>query len=194
MKNSKSTLLKVALMSALLIGTVACMDNKTKENQQLVLEEDNPSEVDDKRVEKDQAYFAEAAEIDMEFISLAKLAQEKENSSHVKELGKMVEDQHTQSLKDLTQLIKRRNMTLPPSSNDEANELYREMEDKSAVDFGKSYSDHMVSEYKDAITHYEKMSTESSDSETRAWAAEALPGLKEHLEHSKTCQEECNKM
>ena len=114
--------------------------------------------------------------------------------NHVKELGKMMEDAHTKSMNDLTALAKSKNITLPTSTTDNGMDAYKKLSDKSGTDFGKSYSDMMVSGHKDAIALFEKASTSSTDPDIKAWATETLPTLRTHLDHAMMCKKECDKM
>ena len=51
----------------------------------------------------------------------------------------------------------------------------------------------MVNGHKDAITMFDKASTESIDEDIKAWAIAMLPVFRTHLDHAITCQEKCEK-
>lgn len=99
----------------------------------------------------------------MEEIKLGKLAQEKGRMSHVKELGKKMEVDHTKSLSDLKALAKSKNISLPTSTTDDANDDFKSLNEKSGNDFDKAYIEMMVDDHKDAIEIFEKASTDSDD-------------------------------
>ena len=69
------------------------MNNKSEDTKE-VDEESNEEKLDNNKSEKDAKFLVNAAKINMEEISLGKLAQEKRRMSHVKELGKMIENTH----------------------------------------------------------------------------------------------------
>ena len=69
------------------------MNNKSEDTKE-VDEESNEEKLDNNKSEKDAKFLVNAAKINIEETSLGKLAQEKRRMSHVKELGKMIENTH----------------------------------------------------------------------------------------------------
>lgn len=193
MKNLKTTVLQVTLIIAATISLSSCMNNKPDDTKE-VAEEHNDAKFEKSGNEKDAQFLVNAAEINMEEISLGKLAQEKGTVGHVKELGKMMEGEHNKSLVDLTALAKTKNITLPSTSTDDGMTAYKKLNDKSGNDFNKSYADMMVSGHKDAIALFEKASTDCTDPDIKAWATATLPALRTHLDQAMVCQKECEKM
>ncbi len=193
MKNYKSNVLQAILLMTIIIGISSCMDKESK-NTKEVADESNDAKFDENSNEKDAQFLVSAAEINIEEISLGQLAQQKGTMKHVKELGKMMEDEHTKSATALSELAKTKNITLPTSQTESGQNAYKKLNSKSGNDFDKTYADIMVNGHKDAIELFETAATESADSEIRAWAAATLPVFKTHLDHSIMCQKECNKM
>lgn len=192
MKILKSTMLQATLIITTIIGTSSCTNNKP-ENTKDVAEEHNDAKFDNNKNEKDAQFLVNIAEINREEISLGQLAQQSGRITHIKELGKMMEDAHTKSLADVTALAKSKNISLPDALTDNGKAAYKKLNDKSGNDFDKAYADMMVSEHKDAISLFEKASTESTDLEIRAWATASLPALRTHLDHSMMSQKKCDK-
>lgn len=143
---------------------------------------------DNDRQGKDAEFLINAAEINLEEIQLGKLAQEKGGTEEVKALGKMMEEAHSKSLIDLTALAKRKMITLPSSSTNDAQGTYDNLSEESGDDFDKAYADKMVSEHKDAIAAFEDASTDSEDMDIQNWARSSLPALRKHLEEAVDCQ------
>ena len=179
-------LLLTFVITVLLIAS--CGYNQKPEDSKDVAEEHNDAKFEDNDQEKDAQFLVNAAEIHLEEIQLGKLAQQIGRTTQVKELGKMMEDVHTKSLNDLTALAARKMVTIPTSPTDDAKDAYEKLSDKSRNDFDKSYADMMVSEHKDAISIYEKASSECDDTDIKNWASASLPGLRKHLDHSIDCQ------
>ena len=148
----------------------------------------------DNSIEKDARFMMKAAQINMEEIALGKLAQQKGNTAHLKELGKMMETDHTKASAELMELAKSKSVTLPLAASAEAMDVAKTLSQKSGNDFGKAYSDMMVNGHKDAIALFTTASNESSDASVKAFADKMLPAFKTHLEHSLMCQKECEKM
>jgi putative membrane protein len=193
MKNYKTLLFRTTLIIAVIVGVLSCA-NKKPEDTKEIAEESNDAKFDKKSSERDAQFLVNAAEINMEEISLGKLAQQKSSMSHVKELGKMMEVEHSKSMISLTALAQTKMISLPSSATNDAMDAYKKLNDKSVNDFGKAYSSMMVKGHKDAIALFEKASTDCTDLDIRNWATEMLPALRQHLDHSMMCQKECDKM
>ena len=114
--------------------------------------------------------------------------------SHVKELGKMMEDEHTKAMNELKGLAKTKMVTIPDMPTQPAMDAYNTLNAKKGKDFDKAYSDMMVMGHKDAIALFEKTSANSGDANVKGWATSTLPALRKHLDHAVMCQKECNKM
>lgn len=138
--------------------------------------------------------WLDAASVSLEEISLGQLAQQKSKTAHVKELGKMMVDEHTKSLASLTELAKKKNITIPAAQTENGQTAYKKLSDKPAGEFDMAYADMMVNGHKDAVALFEKAAAGSKDPDIQAWAAATLPALRLHLEHSLECQKECAKM
>jgi putative membrane protein len=189
----KKALLPVTFVAAILI-MASCgynqkpndnrVDAREQNNDGVVVEDQNEVKFVNNNQENDAQFLVKAAEINLKEIQLGQLAQQKGGSAQVKELGKMMEDAHTKSLNDLTALAKSKMITIPSSSTDNAQDAYKELNEKSDNDFDKAYVDLMVSEHKDAIEAFEDASTDSNDSDIKNWATVSLPGLRSHLNHS----------
>lgn len=192
MKNQHTVFLQAALIFVVLLGAVSCVSKKTDDTKEEA-EEHNEAKFNDSNNEKDAQFLVNAAEINREEISLGKLAQENGKTAHVKELGKMMEVEHTKSLKDLTALAKTKNVTLPESQTNKGEDDYKKLNNESGSTFDLAYADMMVSGHKDAIAMFEKAAKECTDSDIRSWAEATLPLLRMHLDHSLTCQKECKK-
>lgn len=193
MKKFKTAFYQATLIIAVIISSSSCMNNNSKDTK-AIAKELNRAKFDEITSENDAAFLVKATEINMEGISLGQLAQQKGSINHVKELGKMMDDEHTQSLADLAELAKTKNISLPTSQTENEKEAYKKLSEKSAKNFDKAYADMMVNKHKTAIKLFEKASTDCTDPDIKAWAAATLPILKIHLDHSLICQKECEKM
>ena len=130
----------------------------------------------------------------MEEIQLGKLAQNNSLNTEVKDLGKMMETEHANAQSDLVALAAQKQITLPTSLTDDGQEANKKLMDKQGKDFDKDYCDMMVKGHKDAISKFEKASTEATDPDIRNWALAMLPGLRMHLDNFISCQNKLDKM
>ncbi|MCR9017474.1 DUF4142 domain-containing protein [Aquiflexum gelatinilyticum] len=198
--NIKSIVLHTIYVAGTVFFASSCSETKTTDSME-VAEEENVSRLtsDDETmvvIDNDNGvkFLMAAAEIQLEEISLGKLAQQNGNSTHVKELGKMMEADHTKTLSELQALSQSKSVSIPTMITEDSKETYEDLVDKTGNDFGKAYSDLMVEHHEDAIELFEKAATDSEDAEIKAWAAQKLPTMRTHLEHAKACKEECDKM
>ena len=193
MKNFKTVFIQATLIIAVLIGITSCKNNYSKDTKD-VAEDHNDAKFDKNDNEKDAQFLVNAAEINMEEISLGQLAQQKGSSNHVKELGKMMEESHTKSLTELTALAQTKSISLPTSQTDNVKEAYKDLNEKSGNDFGKEYSSMMVKGHEKAIELFEKASNDCTDLDIKACATATLPLLRTHLDQAMVCEKQCKKM
>jgi putative membrane protein len=116
MKNliNRKSILIPALFIAGSFLVVSCSENKTADSNtdsREVAQQENIAKVssDDQAIvvienDNDAKFLMDVAEMQLEEISLGKLAQQKGNTAHVKELGKMMETSHTQTLTEVKAL------------------------------------------------------------------------------------------
>lgn len=197
MKNSrklKSVLFIIGLISIVSFGITSCSNNAKTEDSKEVAEDKNDAKMDGMKDEADAQFLVNVAEINQEEISLGKLAQEKGSLTDVKELGKMMVDAHTKALADLSELAMKKSISLPEAKTDDVNEVYKEMNEKSGKKFDEKYCDKMVDGHKDAISKFEKASTDAVDPDIKMMATNMLPDLRKHLEMAEMCKKKCEAM
>lgn len=198
--NIKSILVLSICISGTIFLASSCSENSSvdlKENaaqENITQQSTNDQTILVVENDKDAEFLKEAAEMQIEKINLGKLAQQKGSSPSVKELGKMMETDHTIAFTELKALAQSKSVSIPTSITEDSNNSYKKLEDKSGNDFGKAYSEMMVEHHQDAIELYEKASTRSKDPEISTWASKKLPGLRTHLKHAEACKMECDKM
>ena len=112
----------------------------------------------------------------------------------VKDMGKMLEADHTKALSDLKVLAAKKQVSIPTALTDDGKDAEKKLADKKGKDFDKEYCDMMVNGHKAAIEKFEKAAADANDAEVKAWASSMLPGLRTHLDHALTCQKNCAKM
>jgi len=191
----KSGVLLLGLASAsvfLMLTLASCNNTKTKDTKE-VAEDHNDAKFTNTK-EDDADFLVSAAEINLEDIQLGKLAQTRGTSAQVKELGKMLETEHTKALADLQALAAKKQITIPTTLTDDGMSANKKLMDTKASDFDKEYADRMVSGHKDAISKFEKASTDANDADIRNWASSMLPALREHLDQTITVQKQYEKM
>lgn len=188
----KALVLATFTITSLLL--VSCNFDQNSTGTKDLAEDQNEEKFDNSRQEQDGQFLVNTAEHNLKEIQYGQLAQQKGRTSHVKELGKMMEDAHTKSQRELIALAKSKNISIPTSPTNEVKETYNMLNDKSEDDFDEAYTDRVVNMHNDAIDAFEKVSTNSEDSDVRGWAIKTLPQLRKHLNHSQECQQKLDEM
>ncbi|PKP47236.1 MAG: DUF305 domain-containing protein [Bacteroidetes bacterium HGW-Bacteroidetes-11] len=185
--NIKSLLVLPVFIAGALFMATSCSESKTSDSREVAKEENiarlasNNQTIVVVENDNDTQFLMDAAEMQLEEINLGKLAQQKGTSPQVKELGKIMEDDHTKALNELKALAQSKSVTIPTSITNDSKDVYEKLADKTGNDFDEAYSDLMVEHHEDAIDLFEKGSTDSKDAEIRAWASQKLAGLRTHL-------------
>lgn len=190
---------KTAIIDGMLIivigfGITSCGNSSQPENTKDAAEEHNDAKFDNNKTENDAQFLVDAAEINLMEIQLGNLASEKGMMSEVKDMGKMIADDHSKSLDELNGLATKKSVTIPTTLTDEGQSAYKKLNDKTGKDFDKDYCDMIVSEHKGAIERFEKAADKSTDTDIKNWATATLPALRKHLDQAITCQDNCKKM
>lgn len=189
--NYKTIFANTIAITAIVISLSACTDKSKTEETKAIAEEHNEAKFENKNDEKDVAFLVKAVAINLEEIQLGQLVQQTSKSTNVKELGAMMEKQHTDAMNQLKDLAAKKTISIPTTITQEGKDAFDKLSKKTGKDFDKEYCDMMVNGHKGAIALFDKVSTESTDTDIKAWAAVMLPVLRTHLDHAITCQEKC---
>jgi len=176
-----------AAVVSLSLGIVSCKNESKPEDTKEAAEDQNEAKFDDTSKDSladDSEYLVAAAEVDLKEIELGKLAQTKSTNADVKALGKMMVDQHTKSSADTKTLAQSKNISLPMALTEKGQEAYNDLNKKSGNDFDKEYADMMVDGHKKTIEKMEKAAKDAKDPQIKQWAANMIPTLQAHLQHS----------
>ncbi|MBW6497558.1 MAG: DUF4142 domain-containing protein [Bacteroidales bacterium] len=178
----KQTMIQATFV-ALIFLVASCGTNQQRDSKD-VAQDENEARFDRDRQQNDAQFLVNIAEINMKQIQLGQLAQQKGTTTHVKELGKMMEDAHTKSQRELTALARSKSITIPTTATNDVRDAYNDLNEKTGVDFDKAYADLMVSRNEDAISAFEKATTDNYDTEIKNWAIASLPALRTNLNHA----------
>lgn len=174
------------LLAAAVLSLAACNYNHNSDNP--LTRSDNKNGTDTTMHSADWQFLNKAAEINLEEIKVGALAQQKGYSSDVNDMGKMLEQEHTKSWNELTQLAQKKSMTIPTTLDSGAKADYATLSSLTGKEFDKKFCEMMVNGHKDAIALFEKESTQANDSDIKHWAASTLPTLHKHLDDAISCQ------
>ena len=134
-------------------------------------------------VEKGDAKFAvEAASGGMTEVALGKLAQEKGESTKVKNFGAMMVTDHTKANMELMGLAKTKSITLPTVPGADDQKVIDKLSKLSGKDFDKAYVSDMIDDHKHDIKVFQDAAKNCSDADIKGFASKTLPTLQNHLD------------
>jgi len=197
-KNLNVKMWQVALATATLSGIISCnnsqKDNTTTGSDTLnmtntVSTTSTVTTANKTDTSADNQFLRKAALINLEEIRVGRLAEKKGVALDIREMGKMLENDHQKSLTELTALATKKSVALPQELDSGGQSDYRDLDSKNGKEFDKKFCDMMVSGHKDAISLFEKESSQTTDNDIRNWATETLPVLHKHLDEATKCQD-----
>jgi len=191
--NSLAKVLFSAAFVTLFLGLSSCKNEAKPEDTKEVAEDQNDAKFEDNESKDDDSEFlVAAAESDLMEIEIGNLAISKGTDPGVKEFGKMLVADHTKSANEMKPFAENLQVSLPAAITDKGKEKFNDLNEKTGKDFDQKFADMMVSNHEDAISKMEKASEDAKDPAIKAWAAEKVPVLKNHLQHAKTLKDKVN--
>ena len=188
----RSGVLGIASAIALLMVTFTSCNNRNPNDTKEVAEEHNEAKFANAK-QDDADFLVNASEINLEEIETGRLAQTRGTTARVRELGKTMETEHTKASDELKALAAKKQITIPTTLTDDGLSNNKKLIDTKDSDFDKDYVDMMVSGHKDAISKFEKASTDASDADIRSWAESMLSPLRQHLDDFLTYKNQLEK-
>ena len=131
---------------------------------------------------QDQKFLMEAAMSGMKEVEAGRIAAQQGTSDQVKQFGQMMVDHHTKANTELMSLASSKGITLPTALDDKHRSEVTKLSGMSGADFDREFSKMMVKDHDKAVDKFEKQSTRGADADLKAFAANALPTLREHLQ------------
>jgi putative membrane protein len=134
-------------------------------------------------------FLQEANQANQTEIAMANIAENKSQNTQVKELAKMVIDDHQKNLAQVQALAQSHNVTLDPNltfMNKHAVEsLQKDSEKNGGADFDKDFTKVMLKDHVKCIKRFERVAEHATDSSIKTYAQTTLPALQMHLQHAK---------
>jgi putative membrane protein len=189
--------MKKQFIGLMAIGMLCCFSacdsghNNTAngEDATKVADSANDKKFDDSKIEDDAEWAVKAADGGMEEVALGKLAEKMGTNPKVKELGKMMVEDHTKANDELKALAAKKNITLPAAMSEERQKECDDLAKKTGADFDREYTKMMVDDHEDDIDKFQSEADHGKDADVKAWAAGKVPVLQHHLEMAKAARD-----
>lgn len=137
--------------------------------------------------EKDAQFLMDAAASNMGEIKMSQLAQQKGTNQEVKDIGKMLETDHSAVLGEIRSFSSNKSVTLPAEEKPEAKDMHNALNAKSGKEFDKDWCEHMIDMHQKSIAKFETAQTDLADADLRTWVSNTLPKLRTHLDKLNEC-------
>jgi putative membrane protein len=178
MKNiRRSILLMMAIFSLLSTGLFAQQADSTMMKDK---SQDDMKHGGMKIDHKDHEFIMKAAQGGMAEVELGQLALKQASSDEVKQFAQRMVDDHSKANDELKGLAASKSVTLSMNVGKENKSTMDKLAKLSGADFDRQYMKHMVKAHNMTIALFEKEAKSGKDAETKAWAEQTLPTLREH--------------
>ncbi len=180
--------MKTILISTLIafaFYAISCNEEKNTNSTEVTTEQ-NEIKKDSANTANDATFAIAAADGGMIEVKLGQLAQNNGSSAKVKEMGKMMETDHSKAGDELIVWAMKHGVSLPTEMSADKQARYNSFTSKKGVAFDKAYASFMIEDHEMDIQAFKKQADEGSNSELKSWAAGKLPLLEHHLEMAKT--------
>lgn len=143
---------------------------------------------------EDAEFMVKAAAGGMADVELGKLAQQKGSNGRVKSFGAMLVKHHSAANEKLKDLAKQKNVALPASLSNDAQDDLNDLSQKSGNDFDEAYMKLMVDDHKDDVDMFEDHAKKDDvNPDLKAFINKTLPILRGHLTEAKQVNDLVNK-
>ena len=133
----------------------------------------SPGATKAKMSQKDVNFIQKAAGAGAQEVENGKMAEKQAKSAEVKSMAARIVADHTRLNKELTALANRKGVTFNTGGVKAQN--------LGAGDFDRMYLKWLEEVHRADIADFERAAKSADDKELKAWAAKALPTLKQHL-------------
>ncbi|MGB8194489.1 MAG: DUF4142 domain-containing protein [Chitinophagaceae bacterium] len=181
--------LKTIVLGASILFMAACNDANNDGVKDGDAKVDSPAtSTSNALAEKDAQFLMDVAASNMAEIKMSQLAQQKGMNQEVKDIGKMLETDHSAVLSDVKNFASQKSVTLPAEEKDEAKSDHNKLNEKTGKEFDKDWCEHMIAMHKKSIDKFEGAQSDLTDAELKTWTSNTLPKLRTHLAKLQACE------
>ena len=134
----------------------------------------------------DREFVREAASGGRLEVELGNLALQRSTSSAVRDFAQRLVADHTKANTELATLAGRKGIQLPQSLSPKHAAARDRLATVSGAEFDRAFMQQMVSDHNEDVAAFQREAQSGSDPEIKAWAAQTLPTLQQHLALAQT--------
>jgi putative membrane protein len=128
----------------------------------------------------DQFFLRQASKGGLLEVRLAELAAERAVAPVIQDMATKLLEDHRRANQRLKAFAARQQLALPTELGKHQVDVDR-LAQLSGPDFGKAYLKEMIEHHEQAVATFQRQAEEGADPHIRAWAAELVTTLREHL-------------
>ena len=113
-------------------------------------------------------------------VQLGQLAADKATDPAVRDFGTRMVQDHQKANDELTRILSEKGITEPVPT--EETTRMSNLQNLSGADFDRTYMQDAIADHKEDIASFKNEADNGKDPEIRAWAAQTVPTLEEHLQ------------
>jgi putative membrane protein len=175
---------RIALFSLVAASfTIGCNNNASRqqpEESKEVAEDKNDAKFKTDSSEHNAQFAVDAAIGNLTEIRLAELGQQKSTNKEIKEIAKMLYDDHTAALNDLKVLASNKSISIPADVSDDTKQRLQKLTDEKPSSFDKDWTEQLMEEHQKTISNYESALGTVSDADIKNWINTVLPKIRTH--------------
>jgi putative membrane protein len=130
---------------------------------------------------RDQRFIREAARGGTTEVVLGKLAADRAASQKIKAFGERMVADHGKAVEALKNLAASKQVTLPTALGPKNQAIQDRLAKLTGPQFDRAYVKNMLADHKKDVADFMHEASSGKDPAVRAWAAQVLPTLQEHL-------------
>lgn len=131
----------------------------------------------------DRQFMTEAAYGGLAEVQLGQLILQRGGTNNaVKQFAQRMVQDHTQANNQLQQLATQKGVTLPTGIGKENRKVKQKLSKLSGASLDRAYIKHMVEDHQKDVSSYQRQAQQGQDPDLKAFAAQTLPILQEHLQ------------
>ncbi len=147
------------------------------------------SEGDSNIGDTDRAFVTQAAQDGIAEVQLGQLAAQRGSSDAVKQYGQRMVREHTQANNRLRQIATSKGISLPTDIGARNQSARERLSQLSGAQFDRQYMQQMVEDHTRGLALYQTQAEQGEDADLKAFAAQTVPVLQEHLQLARSMAE-----
>lgn len=128
-----------------------------------------------------QAFASEAAEDGLAEVGMGRLGIQKASSPEVRDYARHIVEDHSRNEQQLKTAAASSGVSLPTTPGPDEEKAMRRLSSLSGPEFDRAFMRQMVADHRETLAMYERQASDGKDAVLRAYAAQSVPALRQHL-------------